>query len=399
MPLKMDRITALVNEINQGLDDLRSGDVPTRVKLAQAAFKLNKALEDPREELIKSWLLDSTTKTVVMVALDIKLFRLLGTSPDEARSSTELAEATGAQKSLLSRLLKHLAAVSFIEETGPDKYYAGELAQLLGHQHMQDGLCHVQWMEKSLGALPAYLAEKNYQEPTDGLDCPAHKVFNTKLHMFEYIARDPQLARGFKAAVLSHEGLRRAHWATPAFYPTQERLLTGLKEDSVLLVDVGGGMGLDLLDLHHATGEQSNARLVLQDTEHILSSTDDLPPRIEKITHDFFTPQPIQGARAYYFHRVFHDWSDEKSREILLALKPAMTPGYSRVLIHDTVIPAQGAAPVSTMADLVMMCGLAGRERTEQDFTELLESVGMKVTGIYSRAPGEESVVEALLPE
>lgn len=100
-------------------------------------------------------------------------------------------------------------------------------------------------MEKSLQALPEYLAKNNYREPNNGVDCPAQIAFNTKLHMFEYVARDPELARGFKAAVLSHQGLRRAHWATPAFYPTQERLLTGLKEDGVLMVDVGGGMGLD----------------------------------------------------------------------------------------------------------------------------------------------------------
>lgn len=54
---------------------------------------------------------------------------------------------------------------------------------------------------------------------------------------------------------------------------------------------------------------------------------------------------------------------------------------------------------MATLADLAMMCGLAGRERTEQEFTELFESVGMKVTGIWTRVPGEESVVEAIVPE
>lgn len=58
MPLDIERITALVDELNQGLDDLRSGDAITRSKLARAAWKLNKALEEPREELMKSWLLD-----------------------------------------------------------------------------------------------------------------------------------------------------------------------------------------------------------------------------------------------------------------------------------------------------------------------------------------------------
>lgn len=95
----------------------------------------------------------------------------------------------------------------------------------------------------------------------------------------------------------------------------------------------------------------------------------------------------------------FHDWSDEKCRAILLALKPAMIPGYSKVLLQETVVPSQGAALLTTAADLVMMCGLAGRERTEKGFNDLVQSVGMKIIGIYTRAPGEESIIEAIIPE
>lgn len=45
-----------------------------------------------------------------------------------------------------------------------------------------------------------------------------------------------------------------------------------------------------------------------------------------------------------------------------------------------------------------MMVGFAGKERTEEDFKALFESVGMEVTGIWTRVPGEESVVEAIVP-
>lgn len=76
-----------------------------------------------------------------------------------------------------------------------------------------------------------------------------------------------------------------------------------------------------------------------------------------------------------------------------------MIPGYSRVLLQESVVPSQGATWLSTAADLVMMCGLAGRERTEKGFKNLIEGVGMKVTGIYTRAPGEESIIEVIVPE
>lgn len=74
-----------------------------------------------------------------------------------------------------------------------------------------------------------------------------------------------------------------------------------------------------------------------------------------------------------------------------------MAPGYSRVLIQDNVVPARGASPVQTASDLIMMCGFCGRERFEADFRALFASVGMEVTGIWTRSPGEESVVEAMV--
>lgn len=68
---------------------------------------------------------------------------------------------------------------------------------------------------------------------------------STNLHSFEYIQKDPELAKLFKTAVLSQNHIRRAHWEDQEFYPVQERLLSGLEPNTVLMVDVGGGMGLD----------------------------------------------------------------------------------------------------------------------------------------------------------
>lgn len=101
--------------------------------------------------------------------------------------------------------------------------------------------------EEVLRILPKYLAEHEYRDPKDGMDSPMQMAFNTKLHAFDYVKADPRLARGFKHAVLDQESIRRAHWGEPEFYPVQERLLSGLEqgENSVVMIDVGGGIGLD----------------------------------------------------------------------------------------------------------------------------------------------------------
>lgn len=99
----------------------------------------------------------------------------------------------------------------------------------------------------ALDVVPEFFAGIGYREPTDGAKAPVQMAFNTNLHMFEYVKRDPELARLFKVAVLSGDVPRRAHWDTPNFYPVQERLLSGLsREDgNVLMVDIAGGMGPD----------------------------------------------------------------------------------------------------------------------------------------------------------
>lgn len=105
----------------------------------------------------------------------------------------------------------------------------------------------------------------------------------------------------------------------------------------------------------------------------------------------------FKGARAYYMHRILHDWPDDKCQEILRNLIPAMEKGYSRLLLNENVIPATGANWKITSLDMFMMTMLGSTERTEQHWKELLGSVGLKVTNIYSCEVGGESLIEAEL--
>lgn len=180
----------------------------------------------------------------------------------------------------------------------------------------------------ALGFVPEFFAKNRYSKPQVGTKAPIQMAFNTDLHIFEYVKRDPELARLFKAAVLSGEVRRRAHWDTPDFYPVQERLLSGFhREDGgVLMVDMAGGVGLDrkhgsyektrmepqltghdndkVAGFHKAFPDPTDGRLILQETEQVLGTVGDLSSRIEKMSHDFFQAQPVKGARAYYLHHI-----------------------------------------------------------------------------------------------
>ncbi|ETS84276.1 hypothetical protein PFICI_02301 [Pestalotiopsis fici W106-1] len=94
-------------------------------------------------------------------------------------------------------------------------------------------------------------------------------------------------------------------------YPVREHLVHGLKGapdgDASALVDLGGGTGQILQDFQAAVPEYSG-RLVLQEIPDVINVAQSLGvgkesgngPRIELQEHDFFTPQPLKGARLFH---------------------------------------------------------------------------------------------------
>ena len=164
----------------------------------------------------------------------------------------------------------------------------------------------------------------------------------------------------------------------------------------VLMVDVGGNAGHDILGFHRTHPKQPG-RLILQDLpgQIQLLDTRALAP-VEPMCHDFFTPQPIKGAKAYYLKMVLHDWPDIQCREILNNLKPALTPG-SKILINEIVVLDQGADSFSTSVDMLMMIFHSSWERQEKQWRELIESVGLKVTRIWPCGGAPEKLIEVEL--
>ncbi len=75
-----------------------------------------------------------------------------------------------------------------------------------------------------------------------------------------------------------------------------------------------------------------------------------------------------------------------------------MTPGYSKVLLHEMIVPELGASTFHAMLDMTMMAFNAGMERTERQWRELLDKAGFEVVKVW--APMQEDadgIVEAMV--
>lgn len=77
-----------------------------------------------------------------------------------------------------------------------------------------------------------------------------------------------------------------------------------------------------------------------------------------------------------------------------------MTPGYSRLIIHELILPEQNADKTSAVFDLAMMAFNAGMERTGTQWREMLGQAGFQNVRVWT-APevGADGVIEAKTEE
>lgn len=252
----------------------------------------------------------------------------------------------------------------------------------------------------SLSKMPQYFAKTNFQNPEKHDDGPFEFAHDNQPH-FVWIEQHPRVEQAFHDFLTGVRG-DSPNFMDPDFYPVEERLVEGLKLDdggaASAFVDVGGGTGHELAELK-AKVPSWKGRLVLQEQKSIIEIAKTTPhiSQIEANVHDFFTPQPLKGARAYYMRYILHDWPDEDCRTILGHLRDAMTPGYSKILIHDCVMADRDALWQHTALDIYMMALFSSQERTESEWRTLIESVGLKITGIWTKGVGNLSVIEVML--
>ena len=89
---------------------------------------------------------------------------------------------------------------------------------------------------------------------------------------------------------------RKGHLSWYDKFPTEEMLFRGLNkgENAVLVVDVGGNQGHDLLGMRRKYPSQRGT-LILQDLPEVIEKLNLVEDGIICMQHDFFTPQPVKG--------------------------------------------------------------------------------------------------------
>ena len=73
-----------------------------------------------------------------------------------------------------------------------------------------------------------------------------------------------------------------------------------------------------------------------------------------------------------------------------------MKPGYSKLFVHELIIPARGPSTWAVTQDFNMMTLCATLERTKEQWQELLADAGLRIINVYDAPDGiSEGLIEA----
>ena len=370
-----------------------------------------KALHDAAKQLVFATESPSDTETrtmtaftllpLIQIATDLDLFNLLATtSPSGGKGwhISELAKKTGGDPALLHRVLRFLATQDLIAEVDAATYGPSHLTPFLQPSGFKAGVTHhASWVAPCLTSLPLWLKKNSYRSPTGSSDCAFQEAIGTDLDAMSYLGAHPeQAAATFE--YMAWQKVRNRDWMDGSVKVAEEFRISpeAAGEGRALLVDVGGGGGHQCFAFRQAFPEREG-RLVVQDVEMMVGLIDkDAAARagVEPMAHDFYTPQPVKGAKVYYMRTVLHDWDDEKAVKILTQLREAMA-GDSLVVIDEIVVPHKGASEKMVLYDMVMLAALGAKERSEEQWRSVLERAGLRLRdiSIYDEELGTGLVV------
>ncbi len=312
----------------------------------------------PPEALLWDLLRGALAARALALAADLRVAELLADGP---RPVAELAAETDADADTLHRLLRALASDGVFAEQAPGVFGNTPASELLrtgwgSFAHLFGGLFH-----RTAGALG-----------TNGR--PSFPdVFGTDF--WSYLAAHPDERAAFDHAM--EQG--------------KERRVAALEQldwrGDETVVDVGGGNGSFLVELLQRRPGLRGVVLDLPETvrdEAALAAAG-----IEFVEGSFF--EQVPEGDAYVLGTILHDWPDDDARTILGTIRRC-APAGARVLIVDAVVQPGNDPQGSKWLDLLMLAFAGGRERTADDWQELVEGAGLRPVRI------DDGLIEALCP-
>jgi hypothetical protein len=295
------------------------------------------------------------------------------------RSPGELAELTGSQERALYRVMRAAASLGVFTELEDGRFANTPLSEPLRSNAvpcirnlalmMLDGYHVDSWAE-----LP-WCVETGKPAP--------YKLFG--MGGFEWFERNPEQSVNFHHAM---SDLSQADSPAIASSYDFSRFTS--------IMDVAGGLGTLLAAILARTPQLRGTLFEVPAVAERARQSAILAPhkdRVEFIGGSFLDEVP-SGCDACVMKHILHDWEDAEAGKILGNVRRAIG-AKGRLLVVEQVVPPRNEPGLAKIMDLEMLVLPGGRERTEQEWKELLQASGFRLEKVI-HTPVPQCILEGV---
>ena len=282
---------------------------------------------------------------------------------DRFKPANTVAKEIRVDAQLLYRLMRALASLGLLVENESRSFATTETGDLFRSDH-PDSLRHRILLTEG----PEHSAIWNHLSDIvrDGKQDGFIREFG--MPAFQYARAHQHYRSAFDLAMTSHSRVQSS-WVLDALKNYDFSTIR-------TICDIGGGHGhliCTLLEKHpHLSGLVLDLPNVFKDPSQLWGVKLGLQDRCAYVSGDMFKQVP--PADAYLLKLILHDWDDEECVEILA--NSCRTRG--RVLIIEYIVPGPQEPHFAKLFDIHMMCWGSGRERTEEEYVQLLKAAGYR---------------------
>lgn len=294
---------------------------------------------------------------------------------DGPKSVETLATKANCNPDALNRIMHMLAGFDVFEEIAPGVYTNSEISEQLAHG-----------TPDSMQSFAVFYGEDIHTSIEGLMGC-----VKTGIPGFETLFKEPVFSFFTNKP---ERGLLFQHAMTD--------LSTGVIKSAVdvypfsqfkSVYDIGSGHGALL-------------RAILERNPQVKGLAFDLPEAIEVAKNDlllsvkgcdfvagnFFESVP-EGGDAYILKAIIHDWNEQQAENILKVCHKAM-PKDGKLLLIEVILMPKDESVYANCLDIIMLNITGGRERTLEDFSNLLGKAGFEIEKLVPTST-EYTIIQA----
>ncbi|OKL62095.1 hypothetical protein UA08_02973 [Talaromyces atroroseus] len=383
--------------------EVLSNDESHRSEIQRLTRLVSVALETPQESMQRIMF----TYLPLVTARLSNEFGLLATLTmgDDANpvALSDLIKTSGLDKSLVSAIMDYHCYHGSAIEPRQGFYAPTKLTHnLLDPKVVTTLTCWHDIVGPAYGSLHRVLTSGPNGPDGSGKKTAFQVTHNTTQSFYDWLESNPERHASFYGYMAAVHAVTKK-WVDVVQF--DEEIAHNAHENEVVFVDIGGGDGsqsIEVQKVHNLGG-----KIVMQDRAAVVEKAQKAREAgVETMVYDFFTEQPVKGARAYFIQFVLLNWVDDDCVRILASQAPAMGPD-SVLMIVDYVQghrwETKGKIPEPDLwtpaAALAARACHEAQSRSSADYRHLLERAGLEMTEVRVFTNFGQAVIMAKKPK